>query len=263
MIQNRTGSTVVSSCKTDSESSKVAFTLQKVLRYQTQEGSDLELINKYPMTLESYTHINRFPLLSLNTHCYDFTAVISQSDFLHDSRHLLVMCFHCSNREEGQMQGGWGVGCWRELEMLTFSGEQRCIEAAVAAASHPPSPFSLHLSPFVPSSLTLLLCCSPLCRLTGMKSWLLIKTPHPLSLSPHVLSPPYPSLLSLIIAFFFLPHSPYFLLPCSPLLLQLPRSLALGSPLISCELLFFLLIPFSLSLSHLLFPTFPHLNSHV
>lgn len=33
-----------------------------------------------------------------------------------------------------------------ELEMLTFSREQRCIEAAVAVASHPPSPLCIPLS---------------------------------------------------------------------------------------------------------------------
>lgn len=95
--------------------------------------------------------------------------------------------------------------------MLTFSREQRCIEAAVAVASLPPSPLCISS---LPPSLPHLLSCSPLCRLTGMKSWLLIKTPHPASL-PAILPTcslhPFSLFLSL---FLFPPFFPLFPLFC-------------------------------------------------
>lgn len=51
-----------------------------------------------------------------------------------------------------------------------------------SGSSLPSSLPALHLSLPPSFPLFLFLSCSPLCRLTGMKSWLLIKTPHPPSL---------------------------------------------------------------------------------
>lgn len=127
----------------------------------------------------------------------------------------------------------------REGEMLTFSREQQCIEAAAAVASLPPSP--LCISPSLPFSL--FFSCS-LCRMTGIKSWLLIKTPtrHQCLLSsPHALSTlslSYVLPLSLVISFpCFLSCSSYFatLLPCCSSSLHV----SLHSPRISHKLPFF------------------------
>lgn len=74
---------------------------------------------------------------------------------------------------------GRKVKCRRRQEeataMLTFSGEQRSVEAALAVFSHPPSLLSTSLIP------SLFLSCFLPCRMTGMKCWLLIKTTRPAS----------------------------------------------------------------------------------
>lgn len=155
-------------------------------------------------------------------------------------------------KEEGQMLRGGGGGSGGG-EMLTFSREQRCIEAAVASSLPPSLPSSASLPP------SLFLSCSPLCRLTGMKSWLLIKTPHPASL-PAIL--PTCSLHP-----FFLPPPlvipPTLSHPPTPLLLARPPAVpapSFYSPLISCELpssSLSVILPSSLSSifpSHLLLP---------
>lgn len=171
------------------------------------------------------------------------------------------------------MQREAGEGS-REGEMLTFSREQQCIEAAVAVASLPPSPLCISLS--LPSSLSQFFSCS-LCRMTGIKSWLLIKTTHPASM-PAILSTcslhPFsllraPSFSRYFFSLYFFSCSPYFAtpLPCCSSSLRL----SLHSPCISYELpffhFFFVISPFIpphpfLPLS-LLYPlhSSPHLSS--
>lgn len=108
--------------------------------------------------------------------------------------------------------------------MLTFSREHRCIEAAVAVASFPPTPLCISLS------LPLFRSCS-LCRLTVMKSWLLIKTPHPPSPPATVLAcflSPFSLSLSLQFLSLF-PIPPIFPTP----LILLLRSPAVPAPSVS------------------------------
>lgn len=173
--------------------------------------------------------------------------------------------FTLQRREEGQMQREAGEGS-REGEMLTFSREQQCIEAAVAVASLPPSPLCISLS--LPSSLSQFFSCS-LCRMTGIKSWLLIKTTHPASM-PAILSTcslhPFsllraPSFSRYFFSLYFFSCSPYFAtpLPCCSSSLRL----SLHSPCISYELPFFhfFFCYFSLHPSSSLPPSFSPISS--
>lgn len=170
--------------------------------------------------------------------------------------------FTLQHREEGQMQREGEEGS-REGEMLTFSREQRCIEAAVAAvASLPPLSASLPPSlplPFLFSSVQ-----------TDRDEKLAADQNTPPSITAcyplHMLSPPF---LSLTLSFFLLLFlcTPYF--ACA-----LPRcssSLTLFTSHLLRALLFpaFSRSPFipphpflPLSLSSPL-PASPHLNSHV
>lgn len=164
----------------------------------------------------------------------------------------------------------------REGEMLTFSREQRCIEAAVAVASLPPSPLCISLS--LPSSRSL-----PLPFLFSSvqndgdeklaadqnnppRHQCLLSSPH--ALSTISLSLTRSPSLSLFLFPLFLFLFPLFCV-CASLLFQLPPSLTLlTSHLLRAPFFPFssLLIPSSRFLSHLLSTPLPaslHLNSHV
>lgn len=165
--------------------------------------------------------------------------------------------FTLQRREEGQMRGGW----W-ELKMLTFSRERRL----------PTLPASL-----LPSLLcSLFLSWSPLCRLTGIKSWLLIKKkkkhPHHDCLLPQHTH----SLLALHFSLFLFPPL-FFLFPLfsrfASLPLQLPQLFTLFTShlLQACYSIFshppvirsHPFFPFSFSSSRLHSPPPLHLNSYV
>lgn len=98
---------------------------------------------------------------------------------------------------EGGSVEGEGV-----LEMLTFSREQRCIEAAVAVASHPPSP--LCISPSLLSSFPLPFLFSSVQTDRDEKLAADQNTPPTITACylPHMLSPPFPSLLLSFLSLF-------------------------------------------------------------
>lgn len=179
--------------------------------------------------------------------------------------------FALQHREEGQMQREVGEGS-KAGEMLTFSREQRCIEAAVAAASLPPSLPPLSASPFpsLPLSLHLpfLLCAG--WRGWNAGCWSKQPTRHQWRLSsPHALptrSLSYPLLLSLVISLPSVSFISRLLSCCSS-----SQRFSLCSPHIFCKPHFSTstrppFIPphpfLPLSLSSPL-PASLHLNSHV
>lgn len=156
----------------------------------------------------------------------------------------------CSTAWKVKCEGGGGAG--RERQRCWHSAES---SSALRQRWHQPHilpPFSASAFSVPPSLLcSLFLSCSPLCRLAGMKSWQLIKTPHPPSLPvilPTCSLHHYSLLLPLIISpssFFF----PVSLIPllCSPAALSLPASQSVHL-LISYKLpdLFFPPLPSSL-----------------
>lgn len=113
--------------------------------------------------------------------------------------------------EEGQMQREAGEGS-KAGEMLTFSREQRCIEAAVAAASLPPSLPSPHL-PFPPFRFLSIFLSSSV-QDDGDET-LAVDQNNPPGISgacpPHMLSPLFLSLThSLFLSLFLFPLFPLF-----------------------------------------------------
>ncbi len=164
-----------------------------------------------------------------------------------------------------------------EEEMLTFSREQRCIEAAVAVASLPPSPLCISLSPSFPLSPFLF------SVQTDRDEKLAVDQNTPPSVTacypPHMLSPPVLThTRSLFFLLFLFPRSVFF--SCSPYFSSAypccssSLRLSLCSPLIFCKLPlpFSVVLPSSplilssLFFSHLLSTPLPvslHLNSHV
>ncbi len=127
-----------------------------------------------------------------------------------------------SNADGGEAEGS------KEGEMLTFSREQRCIEAAVAVASPPPSPLCISLS--LPPSLPFLFSSVQ----TDRDEKLAVDQNTPPSITacypPRMLPPPFLSLaLSLFLSLFL---SPPLFFPPVPLILLL-RFPAVPAPSVS------------------------------